>query len=282
VSRAGQVRTADERRAAESSTTAARRVRNGRALARHYDVLASLTVSDLRARYGRGRLPFLKWLLDPFAVVGIYLVLVTFVLDRPGDSPGLSIACAVVPFQLAMLAVVNGMNAINIRRAIILNMAFPRGLIPVSSVLTDAAVFAAGLLLPMLMMAVYAVAPTPAIAWLPVVVLLNLILAVSWAYPAGLIGLWFPDLRPFIFSFVRTLFFLAPGLVALSAIEGRAHELVQLNPLTGLFESYRAVFLYGETPAVRDLLYPLGFSALLLAITVPVYRREERQFAKVL
>jgi ABC-type polysaccharide/polyol phosphate export permease len=256
--------------------------RAAQALRRHADVLASLTVSDLRARYGRGRLPFVKWLLDPFAVVGIYLVLVTFVLDRPGEDPGLAITCAVVPFQLVMLAVINGMAALNIRRAIILNMDFPRALIPVSSVATDAAVFSAGLLLPFLMMAVYGVAPTPALAWLPVALLLNFLLAVSWAYPAGLIGLWFPDLRPFIFSFVRTLFFLAPGLVALSSIQGRAHELVQLNPLTGLFEVYRAVFLYGESPGVRDLLYPLGFSLLLLAITVPIYRREEREFAKVL
>jgi ABC-type polysaccharide/polyol phosphate export permease len=252
------------------------------ALARHWDVVSSLTVSDLRARYGRGRLPFLKWLLDPFAVVGIYLVLVTFVLDRPGKDPGLAITCAVVPFQLVMLAVVNGMQALGIRRSIILNMDFPRAMIPISSVATDGAVFSAGLLLPFLMMAVYRVAPTPALALLPVVLLLNFVLAVSWAYPAGLIGLWFPDLRPFIFSFVRTLFFLAPGLVALSAIHGRAHELVQLNPLTGLFESYRAVFLYGEVPGVRDLLYPFGFALVLLALTVPVYRREEREFAKVL
>src|SRR5262245_11244275 len=238
--------------------------------ARMYDVLASLTVADLRVRYGRGRLPFLKWLLDPFAVVGVYLVLVAFVLDRPGESPGLAITCAVVPFQLVMLAVVNGMNAVNIRRSIILNMDFPRGLLPVSSVLTDAAVFSASFLLFAIMMAAYAVVPTPALAWLPVVVVLNFVLAVSWAYPASLIGLWFPDLRPFIFSFVRVLFFLAPGLVTLAEIRGQAHGLVQLNPLTGLFESYRAVFLYGESPGVRDLLYPLAFSLLMLAAFVPL------------
>lgn len=275
-----QIATTEEQHAAGVAAPRAESLRA--TAARMYDVLISLTVSDLRARYGRGRLPFLKWLVDPFAVVGVYLVLVAFVLDKPGESPGLTITCAVVPFQLVTLAVINGMNAVNIRRSIILNMNFPRGLLPVSSVLTDAAVFSASFLLFPIMMVTYGVAPTPALAWLPVVVVLNFVLAVSWAYPASLIGLWFPDLRPFIFSFVRVLFFLAPGLVTLAEIRGQAHGLVQLNPLTGLFESYRAVFLYGEAPGVRDLLYPLGFSLLMLGAFVPLYRREERHFAKVL
>src|SRR5438874_2662482 len=64
------------------------------------DVLISLVRSDLRARYGRGTSQFAKWLLDPFAAVGVYLLLVTIVLHRPGRAPGLSVACAVIPFQL--------------------------------------------------------------------------------------------------------------------------------------------------------------------------------------
>ncbi len=36
-----------------------------------------LAVSDLRIRYGRGGLRAVKWFLDPFAALGVYLVLVT-------------------------------------------------------------------------------------------------------------------------------------------------------------------------------------------------------------
>ena len=60
------------------------------------DVLLALTESDLRARYGRGPWRLVKWLLDHFAVVGVYLLLVTVVLEREGRAPGLAIACAVV------------------------------------------------------------------------------------------------------------------------------------------------------------------------------------------
>src|SRR5688500_13624892 len=181
------------------------------------EVLAALVASDIRARYGRGRFRLLKWLLDPFALVGVYLLLVTFVLDRPGEAPGLSLACAVIPFQLVMMSVSNGINAVRLRRSIILNTAFPGSLIPLSGALTEAVAFSASLSLLALMMLVYSIAPTAAVLWLPVVLAVNLLLAIAVAYAASLIGLWFRELRPFLISFVRALFFLAPGLVPLAA-----------------------------------------------------------------
>ena len=246
-----------------------------------WDALVALTMSDLRARYGRGPWRLVKWLLDPFAAVGVYLLLVTFVLNRPGTAPGLTVACAVVPFQLVMLSVVNANGAIRLRRSIILNGQFDRALIPVASVLTETIAFAASLGLLALTMAGYRISPTAAILWLPVVLVLNMIFAVSWAYPSALMGLWFPDLRVFTVSFVRTLFFLAPGLVALATIQGQAHDLLRLNPLTGLFEAYRAVLLYGHSPEAWMILYPLVFSLVLVAIFVPIFIREQHHFAKV-
>jgi ABC-type polysaccharide/polyol phosphate export permease len=262
-----------------TSSSAEAAARTGAATGR--DVLAALVASDLRARYGRGRFRLLKWLLDPFALVGVYLLLVTFVLDRPGPAPGLSLACAVIPFQLVMMAVTNGMNSVQARSSIVLNTAFPRLLIPVAGALTETIAFAASLSLPALMMVVYGVEPTAAVLWLPAVIAVNVLLAVAVAYAASIVGLWFRELRPFMISFVRTLFFLAPGLVPLSEIGGRAYDLVRLNPLTGLFEAYRAVLLEGHRPAAWELLYPAGVAILLLAVLLPLYRREQRHFAKV-
>jgi lipopolysaccharide transport system permease protein len=249
---------------------------------RKADVLVSLTRSDLRARYGRGPWQLAKWLSDPFAVVGVYLVLVSFVLDRAGEAPGLSLACAVVPFQLVMMTIINALGAINLRGSIILNMRFDRTLIPVSSAMTETVAYAASLVLVAIMMAAYRVAPTLAALWVPLVVGVNILFAVACAYFASLIGLWFRDLRPFVVSFVRTMFFLAPGLVPLATIGGRANDLVKLNPLTGLFEAYRSALLFAERPAAWMLLYPAAVSVVLLVVLLPIYRSEQRQFAKVI
>lgn len=250
-------------------------------LARVRDQLLALTSSDLRARYGRGGWRLFKWLIDPFALVGVYLLLVSFIFYRRPEAGGLSIACAIIPYQLITMAVANSLDAVRARRAIVANMRFSRTLLPVATVLTEGIGFSASLVLLILLMAIYGIAPTPSIFWLPVVLAETLVLGVAIAYPTTLIGVWAPDLRGLMLSLVRATFFLAPGLVALDAIAGRTNTLMRFNPLTGLFEAMRHAVLYGTSPPAWTLLYPLAFAALLLAIFLPVYRREERHFAKV-
>jgi lipopolysaccharide transport system permease protein len=226
-------------------------------------------------------LRFVRWLMEPFALVGVYLILVTFVLNRPGTAPGLSLAAVIVPFQLVIATVGNSMEAVDVRRPILLNMAFRRSLIPASAALTECASFVASFLIIAVMMAAYHIAPTVALVWLPLVVLVNVYLAIAAAYAASLLGLWLRELKPFLLSFVRMLFFLSPGLVPLSETSPHVRSLLRLNPLTGLFEAYRNIFLTGRAPATWELLYPVLIGAAILALFVPLYRVEQRQFAKI-
>jgi lipopolysaccharide transport system permease protein len=251
-------------------------------LVRSFDLLRALTESDLRVRYGRGPWRFVRWLLEPLALVGVYLLLVTFVLNRPGSAVGLSLTCAIVPFQLVMLTVGNAITALDTRRPILLNMAVDRMLIPVSSALTETAAFAASLALIVVMMAAYSVAPTWNVLWFPLVFAINLLLAIATAYPATLFGVWLRELKAFGLSFVRILFFLGPGLVPLNETSEGVRNLLRLNPLTGLFQAYRDVFMNGRRPAAWELLYPLVIALILLIVFVPAYRSEQRQFAKVI
>ncbi|MGH2992862.1 MAG: ABC transporter permease, partial [Solirubrobacterales bacterium] len=168
--------------------------RHARRLGRSADVLLALSLADLKARYGRGRARFIKWLLDPFALVGVYMVFVVFLLDRPGEAPGLSLACAVVPFNVLMMTVMNSMVTVQFRRSIVLNLGFKRSLLPPSSALTETMGFGASLVLLAIMMAVYGIAPTWSILWLPVAIGITVLFAVSCAYGGLLFGVWFPEL----------------------------------------------------------------------------------------
>jgi ABC-type polysaccharide/polyol phosphate export permease len=250
-------------------------------LRRTRDLLYVLTASDVRVRYGRGRLRVLKWVADPFAALGIYLVLVGFLLSDGTDAVGLSLACAIVPFQLVLGTVVNATSAVNLRGSIILNMRFPRVLIPAAAVVTESVAFLATLSILPVLMIVYDVGITAAILWLPVAIAVTAALALALSYPATLFGIWYPDLQSFVVSIARAAFFLAPGLIALDQITGVARDILPVNPFTGLFEAYRDALLYGVSPAGWELLVPLGAAALILLITVPIYRREQPHLAKL-
>lgn len=243
-------------------------------------LLAALTRSDLRIRYGRGGWQVVNWLVTPFALVGIYLLL-RVILGRAGDEAALSIACAVVPFQIVLMGFDSAMNAIALREPILLNRRFDRMLLPPSSVLTEGFAFAASFLMFPLAMAYYGVVPTAALLWLPVVIAVTFILALGIAWPAALLGVWLPTVRVFGSQALRILFFAAPGIVALAEVPEGVRGWIVFNPLTGLFESFRHVFLYGTSPEFWQLAYPAGVGIVLMLLFVPVYRREQRHFAKL-
>jgi ABC-type polysaccharide/polyol phosphate export permease len=244
--------------------------------------LRVLTASDLKVRYGRGGWHFVKWLVDPFALTGVYMLMVVFIFYRRGYATGLSLACSIIPFQLVTMTVTNSLGVVQLRRSIIANMRFRKTLLPISAALTEAVGFGASLTLLALMMAIYGIAPTAAILWLPITLALTLVLGIAVAYPVTLIGVWAPDLRPLMMSVVRMAYYVAPGLVTLAAIHGRTNGLVRANPLTGLFEALRHAVLYRSSPPAWELLYPLAVAVLLLLIFVPIYVREQQHFAKVL
>ena len=119
------------------------------------------------------------------ALVGVYLFVVSFVLDLEATTPGLSLACAIIPFQLVMLTIANAMTALELRRPILLNMLFRRMLLPISVALTETVAFSSSLLLVVAMMAIYGVAPTWSILWFLLVLLITVLLAIATAYAAA-------------------------------------------------------------------------------------------------
>ena len=246
------------------------------------DQLFVLTASDLRARYGRGNWQLVKWLIDPFALVGVYMLMVTFIFYRRPPAAALSLGCSIIPFQLMTMTVTNSLTAVQMRSSILANMKFARLLLPISTTLTETMGFAASLVLLALLMGIYGEVPTVNLLWLVPALAVTVLLGIAVAYPTTLIGVWAPDIRGLMLSFVRAAYLLAPGLVTLSAIHGRTNTLVRLNPLTGLFEAIRHAVLYRSAPPAWELLYPLGFAIVLLLIFVPIYRREQEHFAKVL
>jgi ABC-type polysaccharide/polyol phosphate export permease len=247
---------------------------------RRVHVLAALTRSDLRIRYGRGGWQVVNWLVNPFALVGIYLLL-RVILGRGGDAVALSIACAVVPFQIVLLAFDSATNVVALREPVLLNRSFDRMLLPPSSVLTEGFAFAASFLMFPIAMIYYGVAPTLALLWLPAVVGATLVLALGIAWPAALLGVWLPTIRVFGSQALRILFFAAPGIVALSEVPEHVRKWIVFNPLSGLFESFRHVFLYGDSPEFWQLAYPTAVGIALTLVFLPFYRREQRHFAKL-
>jgi ABC-type polysaccharide/polyol phosphate export permease len=209
------------------------------------------------------------------------VILLGAILNRPREALPLFLLAALIPFRFFSETLFRCMSVVKRYSPIITNRRIPRDILPLVVLTSNATtlVLSFALLLPF--MVIYETPFTAHLLWLPVVFLILLLLTAGPAYLGALFGLYFPEYRGPVQNLVRVSFFLSTGLFSLREVPGQElPDLIDANPLSSIFDSFRAVILRGRPPGELDLLYPLVVGILLLAVGLYLYRRRQDQFAK--
>lgn len=160
---------------------------------------------------------------------------------------------------------------------------FHRLVIPISLVISNLISFAIQFTLLVVVILVYLVRgePVQPTLWLLAIPLLVAMLA-GFSLGGGIIvcalTTRYRDLT-FIVTFgIQLLMFLTPIIFPLSAVPERYRWLVQLNPLTPIFEGLRLALLGVGTVTTGDLLLSGGVMLAVLAVGLMIFTRVERTF----
>ena len=248
---------------------------------RSWDVLLTLTRADLRDNRDLSALGLLKWLLEPLAALIAYLALIAGVLGHTERAYPLFIIIALIPFRYFSGAISSGLSVVPSYGRIIGAYPLPRGVIPLVPVVSEGASFLVGLLLVVPFAIYFGTGLSLALLWLPVVLAVFAVLTAGPVYLAAVYGLYLPDFRGVAQNLLRLTFLTSTGLVALRRVPGdNLPRLFQANPLSGIFDSFRAIVIAEEAPAAADLVYPLGIGLVLLAAGVLAYRGASATFPR--
>ena len=181
-----------------------------------------------------------------------------------------------------LLSCVSALSSVGVREPIVLNMRFDRMLIPLAAVMTEALAFAASLLMFPLMMLVYGVGPTAALLWLPFVVAVTLTLAAGGGVPRRADRTLVPQLqdlrRPVAADRVLRV---AGDRGALRDVRRACAGGSISTRSRGSSRRSGTCSCTGRAPEAWQLVYPAFVGLVLAAIFVPLYRHEQRHFAKL-
>jgi len=257
-----------------------------------------LSGRELKSNYEMNVVGFAWWLLEPLSLTLVYVVLVQIILKAAEPAYPLFILMALLPFKWLAASLTGAMATVRKNESLVTDLYFPRALLPMSEVVTGVAHFLVGLAIVPIFMAVYKIAPTWDILWLPVVIVAQFVLILGLAYPFSVWGLNYRNLPGLVENILRLWLYLSPALWSLQTkVKNPTHRMiVRLNPLTGIFESYRgAIGLTPVPPAAGgpatqvthgapswDLVYSLAFGVLAIVLGGWYFVRREAQFGKML
>ena len=261
-----------------------------------------LTQAEMRKRGSDTILGNLWWILDPLLQMGVFVIFVTIIRQRPAPDYPLFILAAILPWKWYSSVITDAATSVVRRDRLIRQIAFPKIVLPMSTTTAGLVGFVWGLIPLGLIVLLFPGHLSLMLIWIPLIAAVQYVFTLGSAILVSAANVYFRDLGNALTHFLRLWWFLSPGLYSLAWV----HDLnivkenpilgfiAGLNPFAVLFESYRAV-IYGRTnanaptgfdpphpPDLVALLILLVASVAFVAVAVMFFKRVEPNFAKVL
>jgi lipopolysaccharide transport system permease protein len=156
---------------------------------------------------------------------------------------------------------------------------FPREIFPLASVLAAAVDFGIACLLFAGMLFWYHVPLTPALAWLPALLAVQVLFTLGVALFLSALNVRYRDVRHALPLLIQIWMYASPVVYPASLIPEQYRNLYMLNPLAPLLQGYRAITLHGQSPDLPWLALAAALATVTFWIGYRYFKWTERTFA---
>lgn len=229
-----------------------------RELYRYRALIAMLVVRELRARYRGSVLGFCWSLLNPLLLMSVYALVFAVYLRVPMEHYAVFLFTGLLPWLWFASSLGHAVGIIVGSGGLVKRVLFPAEILPLVSVLANLANLLLALPVLVLFLLLAGIRPGPQWAFLPLLLLLQLVLTVGLALPLAALNVHLRDVEQILGNALVLLFFLSPILYPVSAVPDRlpvgaglalpVRALYFLNPVAGLVQGYQDIFFFGRGP----------------------------------
>jgi lipopolysaccharide transport system permease protein len=246
---------------------------NLKRLFRYRALIQSLVARDLKARYRGSVFGFLWSFLNPLLLLLVYTFVFTIMpgvrnTDVSARSYPLFMFCGLLPWSWFSSSLLDSSSVLISGSNLIRKVLFPAEVLPFVTVIAGLVNFCLGLPILLGFVAYFDVPLVWSdLAWLPVIVLVQLTLTMGLALLISVFTVHFRDLRDLLANLLTLWFFTTPILYPLSQVEAAAPAvapLMKLNPFMHLAHAYQQVLYYPGHYAEWDNLLIIGAGSLLV------------------
>lgn len=258
----------------------ARRVFDLPEIWRYRDLLYFLTRRQVLSRYKQTFLGIAWAVLQPVLTMVVFSIVLGR-LARVG-SEGIPYPVfaylGILPWQYFSGSVQRSTTSLATNAHLITKVYFPRVLLPVSASLSALVDFAVALVVLLVLMAWYGMAPSVSILLVIPLVLLAGAIATGIGLGLGALNVRYRDVSHAMPLVLQLWMFLTPVVYPVGLVPDRWRWLLGLNPATGIVESTRAAVL-GRPLDLVTLGTSIAVGIALTVVGAWLFRRTERTFA---
>ena len=249
----------------------------------HRELLYFLTWRDIKVRYKQTALGVTWALLQPLAGMLIFTIFFGHLADVGSDGlPYVLFSYSgLVLWTFFSNGVAQSSNSLVASASLLTKVYFPRLVIPLGAVVAGFLDLLLGLCLLAVLMAVYGVAPPPAVFLAPFFLLLLLTTVLGVGLWLSALNVKYRDVRYVVPFMTQLWLFATPIAYPSSLLDEPWRTLYGLNPMVGVIDGFRWAVLGGPSPGWALALSIVSASVVFVS-GLYYFRRMERDFADII
>jgi lipopolysaccharide transport system permease protein len=254
--------------------------RRQRQLIYYRDLLCELVARDLKLLYKRSMLGVAWTLINPLLQLAVFALVFQTVLRVNIPQYASFAFSGLLIWTWTQTALFQATALITSNRGLVRQPGFPIAMLPIVTVTTGLIHFLLALPVLLVFLAIDGVPLTAYILLLPLLLILQFVLTVSFAYPLAALNVTFRDTQHTLGVILQLLFYLLPIFYTVEQVPERLQWLYQLNPLVLLLNAYRAILLAGQAPNWSSLFGLSVIAVCLLPIGYRIFKRQSQRFVE--
>ena len=254
------------------------------ALWRYRELWTILIMRDVKVRYRQAALGVGWALIQPIFTVMIATVVFGHFAKLPSDGVPypLFALVATLPWQYFQEAVRRASVGLVADAELVRKVYFPRLVLPLASVTGPLVDFAITLVVVMVALLWFGVAPTWRLLFIPVFLGVAMLLSLAVALWLAPINAKFRDIMHTIPFMVQVWLYATPVFYSVSIVPANLRPFYSLNPMVGVIEGFRWAVLAKARPDLTSMLISLGVITVLLVSGLVWFKSRERTLADVI
>ncbi len=251
---------------------------------RHWDLIASFAVRDIKARYKQTALGVAWALLQPLSMMVVFTLVFSVFAKVPSDGIPYPVFAysALIFWTFFSNTISTGTVAMTANGALIRKIYFPRETLLLSVLLAGLLDLAVASLLFFGMILYYKISLTVFVLWAVPLVALQMLLALGVVSLTSAAHVNFRDIGHALPLLIQLWMFATPVAYPISVIPQWLRPIYLLNPMAPIIDGYRRAIILGVHPDLGALALSAVVTVALAAIGLSIFKRAERTFADVI
>lgn len=240
-----------------------------------------LARTNLRAQHFNTVFGQLWLIINPLLLAAVYFILVDILRSGSrGDEFFAHLMAGLFAYYFFQQSLNQGVRSVVSGGRLILNTAFPRALLPISSVITAAMRFVPTALIYIPVHLITGLPVGPGLLWLIPIGAILAVFAMGMTMLVAVGQVYFRDLKSFLPYATRIWLYATPILYYADEVRARGYEwMLHVNPLAPIITSWSTVIDNGQAPPLDDMLIGLAWAVGTFVVAAVFFVSREREFA---